>query len=198
MHPGYPDRPGMGRRTLLPYNSTTWNSSLVEQAVRFCEYVKPAYVKPHGAFYNDTALPLEFFVPPEPGPVSRGSSYVAESKGGFAARILAGLPGGTSLATILLTTPCLMGLPGTMHEWIAGSSFIREGFADRAYEPHGTLVPRSEPGAVLEDPEQIRQQVLDLAPKVDSICLHGDTPNCLEFAEIVFKTLVDAGYEVGY
>ena len=201
MHPGYPDRPGMGRRTLLPYNSTTWNSSLVEQAVRFCGYVKPAYVKPHGAFYNDTALPLEYFVPPELGPVSRGSSYVAEGESGFAASLIAGLPGGTSLFTILLATPCLMGLPGTMHEQAArtaGASFIREGFADRAYDWLGLLVPRSEPGAVLEDPEQIGQQVLDLAPKVDSICLHGDTPNCLEFAEIVFKTLVDAGYEVGY
>lgn len=75
---------------------------------------------------------------------------------------------------------------------------IREGFADRAYRPDGTLVPRSEPGAVLEDPEEIKAQVLRLANEVDSICLHGDTPNCLEFAELVYKTLIDAGYEVGY
>jgi 5-oxoprolinase (ATP-hydrolysing) subunit A len=75
---------------------------------------------------------------------------------------------------------------------------ITEGFADRAYQPNGTLVPRTEPGAVLHDPDQIRRQVVELAPKVDSICLHGDTPDCLEFAEMVYKTLVDKGYEVGY
>jgi UPF0271 protein len=59
-------------------------------------------------------------------------------------------------------------------------------------------MPRSQPDAVLTDPDEIRAQVLELAPKVDSICLHGDTPGCLEFAEMVRKTLEDAGYEVGY
>jgi lactam utilization protein B len=39
--------------------------------------------------------------------------------------------------------------------------------------------------------------VLRLAAEVDSICLHGDTPDCLEFAELVVKTLLDAGYGVG-
>ncbi len=45
--------------------------------------------------------------------------------------------------------------------------------------------------------EEVREQVLRLAPVVDTICLHGDTPGCLEFAELVRKTLADAGYEVG-
>jgi UPF0271 protein len=76
-------------------------------------------------------------------------------------------------------------------------SVIREAFADRAYLPNGQLMPRSQPGAVLHDPRDIKNQVLQLAPTVDSICLHGDTPNALEFAELVYKTLVDAGYEVG-
>lgn len=76
-------------------------------------------------------------------------------------------------------------------------SVIREGFADRAYLPSGQLMPRSQPGAVLHDPRDIKNQVLQLAPTVDSICLHGDTPNALEFAELVYKTLIDAGYEVG-
>ena len=75
---------------------------------------------------------------------------------------------------------------------------IWEGFADRRYREDGTLVPRNELNSVLEDPEEIRKQVLEIAPKVDSICLHGDTPNCLQFAELVKKTLQDAGYEVGY
>ena len=74
---------------------------------------------------------------------------------------------------------------------------IREGFADRAYEPDGSLRPRSSPGAVLEDPAEVCAQVLRLAKTVDSICLHGDTPDALEFAELVTKTLRDASYEVG-
>lgn len=78
-----------------------------------------------------------------------------------------------------------------------GIQCIREGFADRAYLADGRLMPRSEPGAVLVDPRQIQHQVLRIAPEVDSICLHGDTPNALELAELVFRTLVDAGYEVG-
>jgi UPF0271 protein len=79
----------------------------------------------------------------------------------------------------------------------AGVPLIREGFADRAYRSDGTLVPRSEAGAVLSDPDEVRRQVLRIAPNADSICVHGDTPGCVEFAELVRKTLVDARYEVG-
>ena len=50
---------------------------------------------------------------------------------------------------------------------------------------------------MLKTDDEIRDQVLRLAPNVDSICLHGDTPHCLEYAELVFKTLTDAGYGVG-
>ena len=74
---------------------------------------------------------------------------------------------------------------------------VTEAFADRAYRGDGTLVPRSEPGALLDDPKEVKAQVLRLASQVDSICLHGDTPDVLEFAELVTKTLRDAAYEVG-
>lgn len=74
---------------------------------------------------------------------------------------------------------------------------IREGFADRRYLADGRLMPRGQEGAILSEPDQIRAQVLKLALDVDSICLHGDTPGCLEFAELVYRTLKDAGYEVG-
>lgn len=201
MHPGYPDRPGMGRRSFFSLNENAWGSSLLQQTQRFREAFDPDYVKPHGAFYNDTAFPLEHVKPPVSGSVYQDSSFVPDSIETYRAHFLKGLPGGSFLVAILQTTHCLMGLPGTLHEtaaWLAGASFIREGFADRAYDRLGLLVPRSEPGAILEAPEQIRRQVLELAPRVDSICLHGDTPNCLEFAELVYKTLVDAGYEVGY
>lgn len=168
MHPGYPDREHMGRRTLHPIDAAEWGESVAAQVERFFFFVPAAYLKPHGALYNDAVnLPV--------------AQAIAE---GACRRFR--LP--------------LMGLPGTAHERIAQSAgvpFIREGFADRAYRPEGTLVPRSEPGAVLHDHKTIREQVLRLADRVDSICLHGDTPGCVEFAELVFGTLVDAGYEVG-
>jgi UPF0271 protein len=92
--------------------------------------------------------------------------------------------------------PC-MALPGTSICDELGDMGIREGFADRGYRSDGTLIPRTEPGAILHEPAEIAAQVLALAARVDSICLHGDTPGCLEFAELVTKTLEDNGFEVG-
>lgn len=165
MHPGYPDRAEMGRVPLLPHLAGAYAASIDSQVERFFFFVPAAYLKPHGALYNDAVL-------------------------------------GNQSALAMVRSVCsrfqlpVLALPGTPLAETARTS-IREGFADRAYRPNGTLVPRSEPGAVLHEPSEIRRQVLQLAPKVDSICLHGDTPGCMEFAEIVFAALADAGYEVG-
>jgi UPF0271 protein len=94
----------------------------------------------------------------------------------------------------------LMGLEGSAHRVVAeraGQSFIREGFADRTYQEDGSLLPRTEPNAVISSQEEIKKQVLRIAPNVDSICLHGDTPDCVTFAESIYRALVDAGFEVG-
>lgn len=168
MHPGYPDRQNMGRKPLDPQLAKLFASSIAGQVERFFLFVPSAHLKPHGALYNDA---------------------VSGSKD--AARII-------SSACSRFKLP-LMGLPNTELESIAKAAlvpFIREGFADRAYQADGTLKPRGEPGAILTDQDEVRRQVLELAPKVDSICLHGDTPNCVSFAGLVYKTLVDAGYEV--
>jgi UPF0271 protein len=115
---------------------------------------------------------------------------------------LAQYPGLQSLTLILRMHKIpLMGLESTAHRVVAeraGQGFIREGFADRSYQPNGLLVPRSEPGALLEDPEMVKAQTLKLALHVDSICLHGDGQHALEFAERVYSTLKDNGYEVGF
>ncbi len=147
-----------------------------------------AYVKPHGALYNLSAYACE-----RPERVSSGSSYRPKIEP-EAARVVD--------AIFELPVPrALMGLPSTGHEILArraGVALIREGFADRRYLPSGRLVPRSDESALLKDRGEIRDQVLRLAPEIDSICLHGDTPGCVEFAEFVRWTLADAGYEVGY
>ena len=192
-HPGYPDRASMGRTPVDESNQIVYLKSIFDQLQWFTSAIGAAYIKPHGAFYNDTAVVL-----PTGWETTMRKSWTAspyETAGVF----LASLPGVQSLGMLLRVHRLpLMGLPGTAHEVTADRSkqpFIREGFADRRYTEAGTLVPRSEPGAILPESE-IREQVLRLAPEVDSICLHGDTPNCVEFAELIRATLEEAGYEV--
>jgi UPF0271 protein len=165
MHPGYPDRASMGRAGMPPSSEIEFQRSISAQVEQFFNFVPAAYLKPHGAFYNESA-----------------------HLGHPAYGLLQSVASRFRLA--------VMGLPGTAHA-MAGTDFIAEGFADRGYTPDGLLIPRGTTGALLEDPADVQRQVLSLAPKVQTICLHGDTPNCLDFAELVYKTLLDAGYEVG-
>ncbi len=209
-HPGYADRKTMGRGA-RPENGLDSDEDC--QIVVFFE-LEFDYLKPHGTLYNESAKPLRRGWDTVTETVSQGSSYDPIAKLLYAENIAAAEVAllvessrryrcasfTEETPSVILHTP-LMGLPHTNHEWIASYcnvQFIREGFADRAYRSNGTLVPRSESGAVLEDPDQVKAQVLRLADQVDSICLHGDTPNCLEFAEMVYKTLIDHGYEVGH
>jgi UPF0271 protein len=167
-HPGPPDRASMGRAPLAIEDE----QDRLELLTSLMAQVRIApwdYVKPHGALYNAATRPGPATVP--------------------------------LVATVLHLKLPLMGLPGTHHEHIAFAAevpFVREGFADRAYLPSGLLVPRTEPGAVLTDPGLIAKQVLVLAQRVDSICVHGDTPGCVETAALVRKTLESNGYEVGW
>ena len=196
VHPGYPDRETMGRVAMKEGQERVYLRSVFDQVTRFLEFEKPAYLKPHGAFYNDTAvvLPANWRtairkIPPPTSAYEASGLYLAQ------------FPGIQSLVLLLRMHHLpLMGLDATAHKEIAvraGQEIFKEGFGDRAYKADGTLVPRSDLNAVHSDSALIREQVLNLAPVVDSICLHGDTPHCLEFAEMVFKTLVDAGYGVG-
>jgi UPF0271 protein len=87
---------------------------------------------------------------------------------------------------------------------------VAEAFADRAYNPDGTLVSRREPGAVLHKVEDVVEHVLRLAGDgvvraidgslvpvhAESICLHGDTPGAVAMAAAVRAALVDAGIRI--
>jgi UPF0271 protein len=193
-HPGYPDRESMGRRPMEAGQERDYLSSLFDQVTWFVSVASPEYIKPHGAFYNDTAVIL----PANWQTAKRTRDAIKPyDAGGF---FLGHYPGIQSLSMMLRVHRLpLMGLESTAHKQAAeraGQPLIREGFADRAYTPEGTLVPRSEAGALFHQPDEIRRQVLELAPSVDSLCLHGDTPNCVEFAELVYKTLIDSGYSI--
>jgi UPF0271 protein len=92
----------------------------------------------------------------------------------------------------------------------AGLTVIHEFFADRAYLPAGTLVPRSVPDSVLHNADQISERVLawlehgsitssdGTQVKVDakSICLHGDTPGAVASAASIYQRCKSAGYEI--
>jgi UPF0271 protein len=104
----------------------------------------------------------------------------------------------------------VLGLPGSVFLQAAekaGLRTVREFFVDRGYTPEGTLVPRSRPGALLHDPEEVTARVLrlvsdgvvaavdgsDVAVAADSACVHGDSPGAVEMARAVRAGLEKAG-----
>lgn len=84
----------------------------------------------------------------------------------------------------------LVGFPGSYHQQIAaaaGVEFWAEGFAERGYAVDGRLLPRSEPGALLTTESEIKAQVAQL--RVDTICVHGDSPGCVQAIRWVREAL---------
>jgi len=161
--------PGYPDRTTMGRGpgDRSYASSIHQQLDRFIKGIRTSYIKPHGAFYNDATT------------------------NGFASTCLYALLNRFRLP--------LMGLPGTLHETIAeaaGVPFIKEGFIDRRYGPDGLLVPRSEAGSVLSDRKEIVEQACRLAENVDSLCLHGDTHDCVSIAVEVRAELEARGWRI--
>ncbi|GAA0293588.1 5-oxoprolinase subunit PxpA [Streptomyces polychromogenes] len=144
-----------------------------------------SYVKPHGALYNRTVHDAD-----QAGAVVAGIRLAAGE---------AGLP--------------VLGLPGSLlleAAREAGLEPVAEAFADRAYTPQGTLVPRGTPGAVVHDPDAVVARAVRMAAerevtscdgspvRVDarSLCLHGDTPGAAGLAVRVREALGAAGVRV--
>jgi UPF0271 protein len=107
----------------------------------------------------------------------------------------------------------LVGLPGS--EIVAagqraGLLTASEGYADRAYQPDGTLVPREQPGAVIDEPDRVvprairmvQDQAVEAADgqfvplKIDTLCVHGDTPGAADLAAGIRAAFDQAGVEV--
>ncbi|MDJ0380913.1 5-oxoprolinase subunit PxpA [Streptomyces sp. G-G2] len=145
-----------------------------------------SYVKPHGALYNRTV-----------GDAAQAGAVVAGVR--LAAGPGADLP--------------VLGLPGSLLLAAAaaeGLTAVPEAFADRAYTPAGTLVPRDRPGAVLGGADAVVAQALAVAAggavtaadgsrvavAARSLCLHGDTPGAAELARRVRAALGGAGVRV--
>lgn len=90
----------------------------------------------------------------------------------------------------------VLGMPGALLRGAAaaGRATYGEGFPDRGYTAEGRLVPRGEPGALVEDEAAICAGALRLAPSVDSLCLHGDNPGAVAHARAVRAALEGAGW----
>jgi UPF0271 protein len=167
-HPGYPDREGFGRRDQKLGTSELIDliTAQIEALISLAaqEGATVRYLKPHGALYNQAQR--------EPH-VARAAVEVAGSLG----------------------WP-LMGQPGTVLETEArehGVIYIAEGFPDRRYRADGSLVPRSDPAAILREPREIEEQVIRLVNegRVTTLCIHGDEPGAVANAALVRRVLTD-------
>lgn len=180
-HPSYPDRESMGRRSLkiTPFSLT---ASIIDQLtyIKDLAEMKGAqlrYVKTHGALYNDMASDGNL------------AKLVCDCINRF----------DPSLA--------IMGLAGSAVESTCHQmqkTFIAEAFIDRRYHKDGSLLKRSEPGAVIHDADQAVGQALEIIQhqrvttasgaslqiQANSLCLHGDSPAALAIATALKASLM--------
>lgn len=164
-HPGYPDPANFGRLELqLPLAEVTYfvHHQVTELANHAGELT---HVKPHGALYNQAAKDPELA-----RAIARG-----------VARYSKNIP--------------LVGLANSlMLDVFAEEGFPiqAEAFADRRYNPDGSLVSRQLPHALIEDPAEAAAQALAMAAsgRIHTICVHGDTPGAAAIARAVAKALI--------
>ena len=93
----------------------------------------------------------------------------------------------------------VLGMPGSLMLDLArqrGRGVRLEGFPDRGYTAEGRLVPRDRPGALVVDPAEVAARAVDLADRVDSVCVHGDSPGAVATAHAVRRALGSAGLVV--
>jgi UPF0271 protein len=186
-HPGFPDPEGFGRRE-LQFSPADVEDFVAYQvgslaAIAAALGVRLQHVKPHGALFNMAVRDASL------------ADAIARA------------------AAVIDRTLILFGLPGSEIASAGKRAGLRtagEGFADRAYQPDGTLVPRQQHGAVIHDRgvvvaravRMVRDQVVEavdgrLVPLVvDTICVHGDTPGAADLACGLRAALTEAGVEV--
>ena len=183
-HPGFPDLVGFGRRELNVTPREAEDMVLYQIAavvgVAAAEGVKVQHVKPHGALFNMAVRNAEL------------AAAIARAVAAFDRNlILFGLPGSEILSA----------------GRAAGLRVAAEVFADRAYEPDGSLASRRKPGSVIHDPDAVVARAVRMvkertvvatdgsavALEADTICVHGDTPGSDALAAKIRAGLQAAG-----
>ncbi|HTS03048.1 MAG TPA: 5-oxoprolinase subunit PxpA [Thermoanaerobaculia bacterium] len=182
-HPSYPDTAGFGRAT-TEISPEELELSLMTQIETLRNIVRQEEgelvgVKPHGTLYHEAAR----------------STEVAQALARAAHEVSARLVLVTSPGSKLLEEGAALEMAVAV-----------EGFADRAYRPDGTLVPRGEPGALVTDSHAAAAQALSIVRerrvrttdgsfhdlRVDTLCLHGDTPGARAIGRAVRTALLKA------
>ncbi len=185
-HPSFPDRERFGRMP-LPLPPEEIESLVMNQISILSQVIRPdglaiTHVKPHGALYNMAATDHSI------------AQAIVRSIQRFDSKLLVYALAGSVLVHTARS---------------AGLTVIQEAFADRAYRADGTLVPRSEPGAVLTSEEAVSRQLREIVAgsatsldgvrvpiHADTLCLHSDTPQSVELARIIRRELLSAGIHI--
>ncbi|WP_395405286.1 LamB/YcsF family protein [Arthrobacter sp. UC242_113] len=186
-HVGYRDLAGFGRRYMDVDPRELADDVVYQigalQALAATAGTRVRYVKPHGGLYNAIVHNT-----------AQARAVVDAVKS-----VDPGLP--------------ILGLPGSEVLRLAEEAGLRavsEAFADRAYNPDGTLTSRSQTGSVLDDPEAVAARVLqmtageaisaidgsDLLINAESVCVHGDSPGAVAMAVAVKSALDAAGITI--
>ncbi|WP_345801498.1 5-oxoprolinase subunit PxpA [Microbacterium sp. AZCO] len=185
-HPSYPDQAGFGR-TRIDIEPAALRASVADQLdALLAAGADLRYVKPHGALYHAVTR--------DAGEADAVVAAVAD----LSARL------GRALS--------ILGLDGAIAGAAAraGIPFVREAFLDRGYRADGSLVPRGEPGDLLDDPALVAARAVrlaraglvdavdgsDIAADAASLCLHGDSPAAVAMARAVRAALDVEGIEV--
>ncbi len=186
-HPGFPDLVGFGRRELQASPQEVEDFVLYQVSalagMAAAAGVRLQHVKAHGALYNMAARDRELAAA-----IARGAAAVDRTL------VFFGLPNSELLRA------------GES----AGLKVAAEVFADRAYEPDGSLASRRKDGSVLHDSAEVVARAIRMARsgevvatdgsvirlKADTICVHGDTPGAADLARKVRAGLETAGISV--
>ncbi|KXZ15618.1 LamB/YcsF family protein [Bacillus nakamurai] len=186
-HPGLPDLQGFGRRPIAispdeAYDMTIYQIGALSGFLK-AEGISMQHVKPHGALYNMAAIDHKL------------SEAIAKAVYRFDPELI------------------LFGLAGS--ELIKAGEQIglqtaSEVFADRTYQADGTLTPRSQPDALIQDDSKAVKQVIQMVKdgtvtsqqgqavrlQADTVCIHGDGAHALTFAKTIRKELQAAGIHI--
>ena len=186
-HPGFPDLQGFGRRDMAMHVDEIYDIVVYQVAALkgICEAAggRLNHVKPHGALYNQAAVDRTV-----------AASIARAVKIIDADLLLFGFSG-----SFLISEAEAIGLRA-----------VSEAFADRRYTGDGQLVPRTRPNAMIHDVNDSIDQVLQMvecqtvtvsdgnsvAVKAETICIHGDGENAVEFARELSRTLRERNVEI--
>jgi UPF0271 protein len=186
-HPSYPDKANFGRNAMSLNNQEIYD--LVQHQIRLLFDIAKAegatirHVKPHGALYNTAAVSKDI------------SDSIVSAIYDFDPNLI------------------LYGLANSEMINVAkakGLRFMQEVFADRTYQPNGTLTPRIQANALIENEQQSLDQVMQMIKtrtvtavdstcvsiQADTICIHGDGSHAVEFAHALHNQLKSEGIKI--